>query len=622
MKVKRLELLAALNFVQQDLFTDNGLGVSSRCKDETMTIYSHSGKRYSIDCDEIQEQFIPIGRAIPKLLRLLPTLDCEYIALNYDNAKVLYITTTKDVVHLSAVRDKDGNEIKDKDGKTIRRRVLGESCNTSEIEIGDWQSAIDFYDSSDKGNFIVQLDADKIETMKRAKAYLSKDDYQPAICNFFVSESVLYATDAISIYSNKFACTDISLPSFLASDKFIDCKIYKNSESKMFVVGNNWEMRLDSMEYPAQHILTIVKELRSNTKENSKSYRIELCAKRLRIACNISKFADSNAQRLILNLNTVESNNDVALEVLGDELTAVIPSNDSYSEIDIFSMITSKIMLQALDTLQLPKNDLLRCLFVMVNNKGFCLHIKSKDEVIILMLQKPDNKEIAEERERLLPEKREERFLVSGWSTFDEFVDNDYKTKEQVELERLIQCKINDYESQLKALVLINEDRVISAQSAKKQLDILILQLESIKQTHKEEFAVSENGQRLILLRGELNALKKLQVSDENTERIEVLKKSISEIEKEYKFSLNEKTSATELEKNHCLRITIEDALLLELNIDQVANSNSHIISQREAIQKEYDEFLLNPSAFVRTTKQVSEEIKQKTGKKKELETV
>lgn len=622
MKVKRLELIEALKFVEKDIVQHVTGAVSSRSKDESFVIYTHFGKRYTIDCDAIQEQFIPIGKAIPKLLRLLPTLDCEYITLNYDGAKVLYISATKDVVHLSAVKDKDGNEIKDKDGKVIRRRVLGESCNTSEIEVGNWESAIDFYDSADKGNFIVQLDIDKIETMKKAKQFLSSNEYTPTLCNFFVSDSVLYASDAMSIYSNRFNCTDISLPSFLASDSFIDCRVYKNNNDKMFVVGKNWEMRLDSMEYPAQHIINTVKELRSNTKENSKSYRIELCTQRLRIACNVSKFADSNAQRLILNLNTVESNNDVALEVLGNDLTAVIPTSDSYSEIDIFSMVASKIILQALNTLQLPKNDLLRCLFVTVNDKGFCLYIKQKEEVIILMLQKPDNKEIAEERDRLLPEKRIERFESSGWSTFDEFAYNDYKTKDQVELERLIQCKINDYDNQLKELVPINIDRVQSAQNAKKELDILVLQLDSIKQAHKEAFVLSEDGQQLILLRSELNGLKKLQVSDDNTERIELLKSSIKEIEVEYKNSLYAKTKTIELEKNHCLRITIEDALLLELNIDHVANSNSHILTKREAIQKEYDEFLLNPAKYVRTTKQVGEELKEKKGKKRELETV
>ncbi len=590
MKVKRIELLETLRFIgEKELWTQNGYEVSSRCKDETMTIYTSTGKRYSIDCDIVQECFIPIGRAIPRLLRLLPALNSEYVTLSYDNTNILYICS---------------NNLQ------------------SEIEIGNWKSAIDFYDSADKGNFIVQLDVDKIETMKKAKQFLSSNEYTPALCNFFVSDSVLYASDAMSIYSNRFNCTDISLPSFLASDMFIDCRVYKNSDGKYFVCGKNWEMRLDSMEYPEQHTINTVKEFRSNTKENSKSYRIELCTQRLRIACNVSKFADSNAQRLILNLNTVESNNDVALEVLGNDLTAVIPTSDSYSEIDIFSMVASKIMLQALNTLQLPKNDLLRCLFVTVNDKGFCLYIKQKEEVIILMLQKPDNKEIAEERDRLLPEKRIERFENSGWSTFDEFAYNDYKTKDQVELEDLIRCKQQYYEQQLKELVTVRIELVKEVQDANALLLPLTEQYNMIVDAFEFEYPTTKNGKEHIAICDKVHELRSSQVSEGVTEEIEALTKRSLELYDKKLKALKSRTKFLSAEREPLLELVTANSVLLELNINHVANSNSHIISQREALQKEYDEFLLNPAKYVRTTKQVSEELKEKKGKKRELETV
>lgn len=586
MKVKRLELLQALKFVEKDVFS-MGYEISSRAKDRTLTIYTHLGKRYSIDCDVVQETFIGIGCAIPKLLQLLPKLDTEYFDFEHIEDKLI-----------------------------IKNKTL-----QSEIGVGHIEHYIDWSEPVSKGNFIVQLDEQKISILKKAKPFLSSNEYTPELCNFNIRDCVLYATDGMKTYSNKFNCSDISLPSYLGDSKYNDCRIYRNNDCKLFIAGKNFEMKLDNAEPIKESQLTMVKEICSNKREDLVFSQIELDAQRLRHACTIALIADS-AGRFVLNLKSSENvDSKINLEILNEDLTALIHSDYSFSDIDTYCMINAKSVLLALDTLQIPSFDCLRCTYSAKENKqGFYLHTKLKDEIVVLFIDNSTPEQIQELKVRI--DAREERFIVSGWERYDQFRANNYKTREEVEFEETVSNVSRDYESRIKSLIPIREDLVLQVQEANVQLEILNTQYKSIVDAYDIEFAGSKNGKLLLESNAKLDSLRSLEVSEEISIEIETLVQVCDSIYKKYNNAIASRTKFLSSEMQQLRKLVLPNSSLLEVNIDQVVNSNSHILIERAALEKEYEEFLANPKLFIKTTKQVHEEIKQKKGKKVVAEVV
>lgn len=616
MKMKRLEFLQALKFIEKDAIAFP-LSVCSRAKDESYVLYSDFGKRITIDCDQVQEQFIPIAEAVPRLLKLLPTLNTEYFEFDYENDSIV-VRTSKEVTSYFSVLDKDGEQVKRQDGTIVRRRRTDIVTSECSMEVTHWENFSCYTEPAAKGNFIVQLDENMIATLRKAKEYLSTDEYNSSdLCNFIIHDSVLYATDKIKFYAAKFHCSNLCLPSYLADAKYTNCKIYK-SENDLYLVSQNWEMKLDAIDYPTSRI-KVLSDLYNSVFPNQNASYVELDAERLSIVCNIAMIEDK-AGRFVLNLKNDENGSEhISLEVLNDELVADIPSIHSYSDITTMCFMNARIVLLALQTLQIPKNDFLRFNYVRStpNNTGFCFHIKLKDEVVVMMCDRTEPEKIQELKHRI--DTREERFKVSGWSTFYEFKSNNYKTREEVELEDLIKCKKEYYENAIRELVPIRIELVQQVQDANARLKELDKQHQIIADAYKLEFAVSKYGKELSTLESELKELRSNQVTPEITEQIQTLCKEATSLYDKYCNTIKSRTKFLSAERAPLLKLVTENAPLLKLNIDQVANSNSHILAEREALQKEYDEFLLDPAKYVRTTKQVAEELKEKKGKKKEL---
>lgn len=598
MIIDRIELLEALLFMQQDC--NEHYPMYWNAANERLTLSSHTGLKYYLDCKDGRNDTetdrthcFGLGISLGKLVSILKvSTDVEFFTFSYKPENQCFVIGSRLRVYSFPVISEE--------------KMPYYLPEQSRVKIG--------------ANFLT-IDADKHSLLKRAKAYLSKDDYRPIMQHFIVSDSLLFATDANCLYCNKFEYGyDMMLPSFVTEPRFLDCKVFaEENKKRMYFVGKNWEIQYCDMPFGIElPMVAAMKNYYNNVCENRacEDVQIELDVERLLVACNVA-LIDDKAGRLVLNLQT---DSDLESIVMSEELYAEIPDSYSYSSANLKIMLNSRFVMQLLQTMQLRKSDVVKFTYVQTSARPRWLFTRNKSEFVLVMGMDVKEQEITKEQERLSPAFRLERFKHSGWSTFDEFRNNNYKTFDEVELERLILTKTNHYECELKALVLINEDRVKSAHAAKEQLDILIPQIESIKQAYKQEFALSEDGQQLILLRSELNGLKKLQVSDDNTLRIAELTVLIDTLQKKYKSDLDLKTKDITREKNRCVSITIEDALLLEYNIDQVANSNSHILIKREAIQKEYDEFLLNPAKYVRTTKQVGEELKEKKGKKQVLQ--
>lgn len=616
MKVKRLEFLQALKFIEKDAIAFP-LSVCSRAKDESYVLYSGFGKRITIDCDQVKEQFIPIAEAVPRLLKLLPTLNTEYFEFDYENDSIV-VRTSKEVTSYFSVLDKDGEQVKRQDGTIVRRRRTDIVTSECSMEVTHWENFSCYTEPAAKGNFIVQLDENMIATLRKAKEYLSTDEYNSSdLCNFIIHDSVLYATDKVKFYAAKFHCSNLCFPSYLADAKYTNCKIYK-SENDLYLVSQNWEMKLDAIDYPTSRI-KVLSDLYNSVFPNQNASYVELDAERLSIVCNIALIADK-AGRFVLNLKNDENGSEhISLEVLNDELVADIPSIHSYSDITTMCFMNARIVLLALQTLQIPKNDFLRFNYVRStpSNTGFCFHIKLKDEVVVMMCDRTEPKKIQELKQRI--DTREERFKVSGWSSFYEFQTNNYKTREEVELEDLINCKKEYYENAIRKLVPIRIELVQEVQQAQLLLAPLTEQYNAIVKAFELEYPSTKNGKESIALYAELDELKQQQVSPEITVKIETINKRLLELTTKRINAVNSRTKFLSAERSPLLKIVNNNQPLLKLNIDQVANSNSHILAEREALQKEYDEFLLDPAKYVRTTKQVAEELKGKKGKKKEL---
>lgn len=598
MIIDRIELLEALLFMQQDC--NKHYPMYWNAANERLTLSSHTGLKYYLDYTDGRNEIesdgthcFGLGASLHKLVNILKVSeDIEYFQLKYNADEESFVLGNKNRLYSFPI--------------ILQKDMPYYLPEQSRIKISP--------------NFLT-IDNAKHSLLKKAKAYLSKDDYRPIMQHFIVSDSLLFATDANCLYCNKFEYGyDMMLPSFVTEPRFLDCKVFAEENKKsMYFVGKNWEIQYCDMPFGIElPMVAAMKNYYNNVCENRacEDVQIELDVERLLIACNVAVI-DDRAGRLVLNLQT---ESDLESIVMSEDLYAEIPDSYSYSSANLKIMVNSRFIMQLLQTMQLRKSDIVKFTYVQTNSRPRWLFTRNKSEFVLVMGMDVKEQEITKEQERLSPALRLERFNKSGWSTFQEFRNNNYKTFDEVELENLIRSKTQYYEQELKSLITINEERVIQVHAAKEQLDILVPQIESIKKKHKEEFALSADGQQLILLRAELNGLKKLQVSDENTESIEMLKKRINEIEFDRNKSLYELTKELELEKKRCLRITIDDAKLLEYNIDQVANSNSHILAQREALQKEYDEFLLVPEKYVRTTKQVAEELKEKKVKKKELQ--
>lgn len=598
MKVNRIELLTALQFIRDN--ANQYSPIIWQQQNERLTIYDMKGTRYFLNYKGNENAVFGF-------------LDCS---TNTDFIKLIKILSISTDVETFDVQYSSKGHIKN--GITLSAGSREYKIETIAID-----EELLFVNRKQMPSSFLVLDESKISVMKKAKAYLSKDDYRPHMQHFIINDKLLFATDSYTMYSNRFEYGhNVLLPVELASDKFLDCKVFFE-DGNCFACSKNWEVCIDSVkniDYPEQTISTL-HNFYNNKSENrlQDDVLIELDVQHLVVACKVACSADIGG-RLVLDLSadTELKRQPVEHEILHEFIHASIPDIHSHCSSNAQIVVNSKFLLQAVNTLGLNNKDMLKCAYVI--NKGErafrYLYIKVKSEVIMLCLLYVAENEIQSERERLAPDYREARFKVSGYEHFEEFVLHGYRTKKEVEFSELEDALDKNYVQRLKTLITVDEDRVRAAHHAKTELDIILPQIASITQAHKEEFALSDDEQKLILLNAELRGVKKLQASEENPIKIDSLKKSISDLNKIYASILDKKTEFLMKEKKQYSDICFRDAPMLKLNIDQVVNSNSHILIERAALELEYAAFQKNPKDFVRTTKQVREERLQKKGKK------
>ena len=604
MKVKRLALLNALETIQQcahmkhcyTLHTANSkLFV---CAQQRFEGYQQVSMNIAIT-GKLLDDKVAIAfynnefdaRRSNSIIKLLRLLECEEVALFCLDSNLSVTAYNKRYVKIIDENSIEGEE------PAVREEVVIDE-NTYCIGTVTMQEIVISNKKIPTSSPAFRYTKEVHETLLKAKKYLSKDEYRQEMYNFIVKNNTIYATDSRTIYSAKFDCVnkDLLLTREIVNSKFIDCNVVE-SDKLLHIIGRNLHVVLFQVD--AQNKLSEQVEIICSKKEE---VSIDLDSKLIRLNSTISD------DRVTLNF---QDTNKPKIEILSENFDFSGESISEYSNSSkpVLTSLLASDFLTTLNLFNLKDEEMLSCDYSKIG-KMQVLRFVLNDEKITTYLNESEE-EIIERKEKY--KNLELNFECSGWESWNEYKENRYKSVHEVQFDDLYHKLDNNYKQELKKLVLVDVEKATAVNEAHSKLLVIDKELSEVKKVAKANFELTSEGQELILVSSQISAHKKMTVNEETTILITELDKQKKLLVKKYDKFLAPRIADLVEEKNKLQKIVQSNPNFIGANIDQLANSNSHIAEKRETIETEYQDFLSNPSKYIRTPFQIQQEKAQNT---------
>lgn len=433
--------------------------------------------------------------------------------------------------------------------------------------------------------------------LNKCKNIIGKDEYKPKEMQYYIDENVIYATNGSAIITSKFDCsynTVITLCRELCNTKFIDCKVFQIdntlhivSESLIYVLHNNQEE-----EYI--NFFSQVKNLLSSHKATIYN---EIDIQAIRVIATIASYENSNSLLMIVsNKGRFEFYESESWLGLSGELCSEYSRSEDDKELQY--CINAKLLLSYLDLLNFSNDEVAVFEMFKQSEKDDRLYIITKNlDYSLLFIASLKVDTMLEQQE--LYKNREANFPASGWSSWHEYQSNNYKSVKEVEFTKKYEELKEKYRQAINMLVLADVEEVRRVQDANSKLSTIKEEFIILNNKVCSDFDLSEEGQKLILLSHQLKALRKLAETEENLLIANDLQINIDLLKKSRKQYITKELASLTAQAKQLQTIVNKNPNLLAANIEQLANSNSHILKEKEAKEAEYQDFLNNPAKYI-----------------------
>lgn len=435
------------------------------------------------------------------------------------------------------------------------------------------------------------------DVLNKCKNALGRDEYKQKEMQYYVYNNTIYATNGSAIINAKFDCSHIgvlTLCSELCNTKFIGCKVFQIdnalhivSESAIYVLHNNQD----------EEYLNFFNQVKSLFSSHKATIYNEIDIQAIRVISTIASYENSN--NLLLNVSSkgkFEFYESESWLGLSGELCSEYSRSEDDKELQY--CINAKLLLSYLDLLNFSNDEVAVFEMFKQSEKDDRLYITTKNlDYSLLFIASLKVDTILEQQE--LYKNREANFPKSGWSSWREYQRNNYKSVKEVEFSKKYEELKEKYRQAINLLVPANVEEIKRVQDANSKLETIKEKFIILNNKVCSEFDLSEEGQKLILLYHQLKALKKLEESEENTLLSQDLQINIDLLKKSRKQFITKELADLTKQAKELQAIVSKNPNLVEANIEQLANSNSHILAEKEKIESEYQDFINNPAKYI-----------------------